>query len=95
MNPSISFNYVKFDDDNETLSGSDVFYFLSVLEERMHPHPRVAPPAESPASVQVWPTARWAKPKMSIHPPLTPATALQNMTAGLVMLYERLVILVL
>lgn len=95
MNPSISFNYVKVVDNNETLSGSDVFYFLSVIEERMLLHLRVAPPAESPASVQVWPTARWAKPKMSIRPPLTPATALQNMTAGLVMLYERKVILVL
>lgn len=77
------------------LSGSDVFYFLSVLKERMLLHLRVAPPAESPASAQVWPTARWAKPKMSIRPPLTPTTALQNMTAGLVMLYERIVILVL
>lgn len=49
---------------------------------------RAVLPAESPASVQVWPTARWAKTKLSIHPPLTPATAPQSMTADLAMLYK-------
>lgn len=65
------------------------FCFLSVFKERMLLRLRAVLPAESPASVQVWPTARWAIPKLSIHPPLTPATAPQSMTADLAMLYEK------